>query len=631
MAEVENTEVLFSEVKILDLPTFSVDRGKGYIKWGESDDYPTTLKYLADTHPLHGSILNLKARYLIGTKIKPSVETDSVNLFLKKANHSESWFELSKKIKKDKVHYGGYALLIKSNLLGVPVSFEHVDIGKIRVAENYTGYYIKERDGDSKFKFKETFYPKYKDGIVAPSIYLYKRHSISIDKISDSYPAPDYQGCLMDISTDVEISKFFNSLVLNGFSAGHIITFFTGELKPEAKETIKKKFGAEYQGSEGNKVALVFTSKDSKGVEIAKVDASNLHEQYKELNARNQQNIISGHNVPAILINIQTEGKLGQRNEIDLANEILTTSYVIYEQQDFNDLLKKFCKIKTGTDCDFEIEQFKPIGVELDLTNQTIINLLPKEVVLKYVAKKYGLEIPEAVMAPAAEQNVQQDANEHIKNLTGRQRQNLLSILNKYNKHLKGESGYTKEQALMLLKSGFNLNDEQANTWLGGTSVQMSAEDKQAIFLEYIHDKAIEINPEDELIGEQVVTAKDGVELLQFKKETKSFIQRLVDRFKSKITDDVLEDGTNVYTVYRYGLADGVSGSIVIPTTRDFCRAMVSLTSGNKRLNFETIDAFTNEFGESAWDFRGGFYNNGKETKPYCRHVWIAETRIRKK
>ena len=43
------------------------------------------------------------------------------------------------------------------------------------------------------------------------------------------------------------------------------------------------------------------------------------------------------------------------------------------------------------------------------------------------------------------------------------------------------------------------------------------------------------------------------------------------------------------------------------------------------------IDNISNEFGENAWDYRGGWYNDGTETTPWCRHVWQGQTILRKK
>ncbi len=45
----------------------------------------------------------------------------------------------------------------------------------------------------------------------------------------------------------------------------------------------------------------------------------------------------------------------------------------------------------------------------------------------------------------------------------------------------------------------------------------------------------------------------------------------------------------------------------------------------------KSISAMENDLGENVWDFRGGFYNKDGEITPWCRHVWKAVTKIRRK
>ena len=56
---------------------------------------------------------------------------------------------------------------------------------------------------------------------------------------------------------------------------------------------------------------------------------------------------------------------------------------------------------------------------------------------------------------------------------------------------------------------------------------------------------------------------------------------------------------------------------------------MVNLTR-KKALSYDAIQNLNNDLGEDAWNFRGGFYTDGTETTPWCRHVWLGTTKIRK-
>jgi hypothetical protein len=58
---------------------------------------------------------------------------------------------------------------------------------------------------------------------------------------------------------------------------------------------------------------------------------------------------------------------------------------------------------------------------------------------------------------------------------------------------------------------------------------------------------------------------------------------------------------------------------------------MVNLTESDA-LTYEQIETYTNEFGEDAWNYRGGFYTNPNtgETTPWCRHIWVGETKVKR-
>ena len=123
-------------------------------------------------------------------------------------------------------------------------------------------------------------------------------------------------------------------------------------------------------------------------------------------------------------------------------------------------------------------------------------------------------------------------------------------------------------------------------------------------------------------------------------KKLVNFIDGIFQPTEKGLDKNTEDYDTEIYTVYKYDKRPDVSGSKLISTSREFCRKMVGLTSGTelvdgkmkaKRLTYNEIEDYSNQFGSSAWDFRGGFYNNGNETTPWCRHIWVGETRIKRK
>lgn len=700
-------DIITIKMDVNQLPTYKIDTAGEFIKWGKDNNFPKELLNSYNNHPEHAAIVKGKSRYLSGLKIVPSQDLPQVQQFLAKANRFDSWYELRKKCDSDKAIYGGFACQVTTNLIGQPIEFYHLDMGKIRLSADNCGVWYSEDWTAKSYHLKKTYFPFYKDGFIGASIYYSKDFTPSLNELDGLYPSPDYSSVLLDINTDIEISNFFHSLVKNGFSAGHIITFFSGKLTPEVKEDIKERFQEKHQGTQNaGKVVLSFTNPDGKGAEVVNVTPTGLADQYEALNKRNQQKIITGHNVPGVLFKIKTEGTLGDRNELDLAHELFINEYAKIEQVAFNKFIDKMFKLKTGLDITFEVEQVQPIGKELPLENQNVINALnarDPNIVTNYIIEKYGLKIEAAEIGVPTATVIQEEVqvNEHLKNLTGRQRQNLFNIANKLKK-----GDYTADQALIMIKTGFGLSDADALTFLGIAQDEMNNEvvkvqqsaDKEKRFIEWATSRAIQIDDEDEIIDIEYVNFKDSKQVLKFELSKQKLYtanrfqlsetdlrngilnqlkgnpfakpeelakalnvdkdkvttvlewlaaKKLIDTLGGLLTptekglDKDTEDyETEIYTVYKYDKRPDVSGSKLISTSRDFCRKMVRLTSGTelvdgkmkaKRLTYNEIENYTNEFGEDAWNFRGGFYNDGTETTPWCRHIWVGETRIKRK
>jgi hypothetical protein len=700
-------DIITIKMDVNQLPTYKIDTAGEFVKWGKDNNFPKELLNSYNNHPEHAAILKGKARYLSGLKIVPSQDLPQVQQFLAKANRFDSWYELRKKCDSDKAIYGGFACQVTTNLIGQPIEFYHLDMGKLRLSADNCGVWYSEDWTAKSYHLKKTYFPFYKDGFIGASIYYSKDFTPSLNELDGLYPSPDYSSVLLDINTDIEISNFFHSLVKNGFSAGHIITFFSGKLTPEVKEDIKERFQEKHQGTQNaGKVVLSFTNPDGKGAEVVNVTPTGLADQYEALNKRNQQKIITGHNVPGVLFKIKTEGTLGDRNELDLAHELFINEYAKIEQVAFNKFIDKMFKLKTGLDITFEVEQVQPIGKELPLENQNVINALnlrDPNIVTNYIIEKYGLKIEAAEIGTPSATVIQEEiqVNEHLKNLTGRQRQNLFNIANKLKK-----GDYTADQALIMIKTGFGLSDADALTFLGIAQEEMNNEvvkvqqsaDKEKRFIEWVKANAVDVDDDDEIIDLEYVNFKDSKQVLRFelskqklyttnrlqlsvtdlrnailnqfkgnpfakpeelakalnvdiekinteitwleKKKLGSFLDGIFTPTEKGLDKDTEDYDTEIYTVYKYDKRPDVSGPKRLPTTREFCLQMMIETSGRetvdgknvaRRLTYEQIDAFTNEFGESAWDFRGGFYNDGTETTPWCRHIWVGETRIKRK
>jgi len=275
-------------------------------------------------------------------------------------------------------------------------------MGKLRPHENKAGFWYSEDWNANKWDLKKSYFPIYKDGIKETSIYFYKDHAPSVNKLDSCLPVPEYSSVLLDIDTDIEISNFFNMLVKNGFSAGHIITFFNGKFTPEKKKEIEERFQSKFNGTDNaGKVVIVFTNPDGKGTQVTNITPNGLSEQYDTINKRNENKIVRGHNVPRALFKMETEGSLGDRTVLDLQHELFINEYAKVEQEPFNVFLKKMYKASRGIDCDFSIQQIQLIGKELDLNNVNIVNALnarDPNIVTNYIIKHFGTKFPSSFL-----------------------------------------------------------------------------------------------------------------------------------------------------------------------------------------------------------------------------------------
>lgn len=276
-----------------------------------------------------------------------------------------------------------------------------------------------------------------------------------------------------------------------------------------------------------------------------------------------------------------------------------------------------------------------------------------------------GLPAKNGVVMPGAAQPVTQ-INDNLKNLSGRQWQGVKRIEREVKK------GTTRrEVGAMLLKNGYGLTDFDIDLILG--KVQMSAHDFSARFAALAIDE-----PEGTVIREEYISFRgfaltDGLinsvldmlngdpfqkpeqiakQLDQSVETIKEVINKLdadglinKQRGKNQPTEEGQEKKAppveiEIFTVYKYALAPNVSyannpnriSSDLLSTSHEFCKDMIALTNAGKVWTREALDSLTNEMGQDAWVYRGGFtMKKGGNVDPYCNHVWKAVVKSRTK
>lgn len=708
----------FADSKI---PTFKESRNKDYIKYGDDNKYPDYLTYLFNKSAKHGAIIGGKAFYIFGEGYENGEVV--VNRL------GETLNDVSKKAILDVEIYGGFRLEIIWNAAQKVKEIYHVDYTTIRVGKA-GGYYFKE-NWDILNRDEETFIPAFNpNNPFGSQIYAYNEYRPK----TRYYPLPEYIGSNNFIETDIEISKYYLSAIRNGMTPSKMIQFFKGEPTEDKKREIERRMSQKFAGAENaGKFLLVFNDANAtKSVEVTDLSASDLDKHMIELNKTCQQEIFSGHRVTSpMLFGIKTEGQLGGNTELKVAYELFQATYSKPKANAFDKEVNYIFSFSSQQG-KYELKPTDPIGWQVPDA------LLEKAVTPDDVRAKLGLPVVEKVedtqatktlnaingMSPLVANKVLEQLlpneirslaalppvpggdtpttpngtplsaptldsdtpiipiNDNIKNLTGKQRQNLDRIVKNYK-----QGKITYEVAKHQLQTGFGLSDKDVSIYLGAQPASMSAQEEEEyvadMFDEYgdnrddfeiLKSKKVCFNDDIEAEADEAVfiqeafktwdvtnTEQEIINLIkkdpkitpdiiaqaigQTKKYVLSKLDNLVKRgIIETSTETIGEDEEVVRTIpdavdvvppaegkppvqimvkYSYEVKPGI-GPAIIPTTRTFCRKMITLNRLYSRAEIESISL---RLGYSVWDRKGGWWGKKEE----CRHRWVSNVVVKKK
>lgn len=651
------------------------DKHKGIITYGKDNKYPGYLLSLYKGQPQHKNIVKGKSRYLTGLSLYSENRTAAE--WLKKANPKQSWYKLSEYTDQDQVIFGAFAIKVVPSLAGIPLWHFHVNFACLRpdVEEGYIQYCD---DWEAPYRECEPIrYPIWYPGCKTVSIYVYKNYNPAAKKLMTRFPGIEYDSGIKSIDTLVRIQNYKNSLVSRNFSSGVMVQIFGTPKTPQEEQYIADRLNGNHTGDEaaGNTLVTFTNNPDSKPINVQTIDVGDLDKKFEGVTKSETVNVYAAHGAPPDLFNYisDTSSLFEDKNKIVAQNEYFMNSYVIPSQKHKLNAMAQLFKAATGQEAEFEVEQFDPVGLDLPIENQNIVDAINKRdpnAIPNWIAKKYKLDYstPDQAIDQNLPATIQQaEVNDHLKNLTGKQSQGIMRIVRKYNN---GE--YSEGQAMLLLKGGFGLTDSECKEFLGITQsavpIQQRIEfaknkDFFALFDKYAHDVIDDDVLEVEFVGhvafgkfEFAVDVKTRTAILNLLKgNSKLTDEQLAAALGINVKDvesskrwleqkglvEFLEGEFNltkkgreakktvIYTEYNYDLRPDLKAKgqpVFLSTSRQWCRDFYAKFGvGKKALTFEAIDAMSNEFGENVWDYRGGWYGD----EPFCRHGFVGVTKVR--
>jgi predicted transcriptional regulator len=569
--------MIFQRINFHDnkLPVFKENKAKGFVTFGADNLYPDFLIELFNKSPKHNAIVSAKASYVagIGTEVYGQSTTDIAKIQnkLKSINAYETYEELKAKVAYDAELFNGFAIeVIWNKAKTAPSEYYHIPFKNVR--KGLEGDYVYCADWTDS-KAEKIHYQPY-NPITRESKQIYYCQFYRPGQ--GEYPLPDYVGALKYIEVDTEISNYYLNSIKNGFTAQTHIQLFKGIPLPEEARATARRFKENYQGTD-NAGGLIIQYNDPTEKEsvINNLQPSDFDKQFDLLNKTVQQEIFVAHKVNSpMLFGVRVESQLGGRSELIEAYEMFHHAYIEPRQQKIDDtfayLLEPIASVR------LETINKPPIGLDYQaLFTAGIIDR-------NEARKELGFdEIEEPLNVALSKQNP-----------FGWDDERDIKVFQQYGESADNFEAYKFEFVDAVETAILNVLKENKGLQVGDI-VNITKLDAKVVA------DAIAKLAKAELIK----SYEDGLETTP------------------KGVEEVKRLQTEIVVRYGYALAAGIKGTLVIPTTRDFCRQIVE---SNRVYSREDINAMSAQLGYDVWKRRGEWYTNPDTgiTTPQCRHIW---------
>jgi predicted transcriptional regulator len=647
-------------------PEYREKRGKGYIEFGEKNDYPNYLLALYNKSAKHNAIVKGKVNYIIGNGWKADEADPIAEQFIAQPNQFESLNDLTRKVSIDIEIFGGAYLEVIWSVTGEQLTdVLHIDYTKIRSNTDNTQFWYKKDWNERKDELipMMAFNTKVRQG---KQILYIKEYRPGLD----TYALPGYMGALNYIESDIEVSRHVLGNAQTGFSASKLITLPNGEPSPDEKRNIERRFTDRFSGSDGKKFILSFTTDPARKPIIEDLGASDItKEDFTRVDLIIQNNLFAGHQITSpSLFGIAEPGQLGSRTQIRDSYEIFKNTYVNDKQQFLEAIFTQLATLK-GATSEISIIPVEPIGFEL--SEQALLQIAPKE----WLLEKAGIDVAKYAPTEATQPSLNQEqveVNDNLKNLSGRQYQHLMRVIRQFS-----QGKISKEIAVTMLKSGLGMTDNEVNAMLGIDDDPMtedfsfSALDEDTVIglfrevgepksdYNIIQSKAVFSSRDAFAEGDLIDKTLDKQILALIDKDRKISIddiakavrksrevvqgrlsylvesgavsydpkieERKLTKPLSKLVDDM--DVTTFEVKYSYEwkpIVPSYQRDTPEHPSRTFCRKLISEDRLWSRSGIEMLSA---RLGYSVFDRGGGWWGDS----PSCRHEWRRNVVVKKK
>ena len=312
------------------LPVERFVSGKDLVEWGNRNSYPEYLLDLYNNVPTLRSIINGNIDFVTGDDVSILPLTD--NLPNGQMNNRGDYIrEQIKDIAKDYEIYGGFALQIIRNLIGMVAEVYYIDMRFLRTNKEGNVFYYCE-DWSKSGKKDVLVYPAFMPNLKWDTLddEQRNRNASSILYVKNVhtqvYPAPLYAASIKAWEIERLIDDFHINSLQNQFVSSAIINFNNGdpgdEMKKEIEDAINEKFAG---AANGGRIMLSFNKNKESATDIVEFEVKDFGERYKALSEHSRQQIFTAFRANPNLFGIPTEGN-------GFANEQYAESFKLYNR-----------------------------------------------------------------------------------------------------------------------------------------------------------------------------------------------------------------------------------------------------------------------------------------------------------
>lgn len=233
--------------------------------------------------------------------------------------------------------FGGFAIQVIYNKLGIPVELFPLDFSKCRTNESGSKIFYSKKNW-TKYQTKaeefDKFDPANFDVNHPTQIYYYKG-----DFTNSVYPLPPYYSALRDILTEIQCSEYSLNSVSNGFAARHIINIpDAANLTDEQKYLIKEGIQTKFCGPDSDSNFMLYFADGDNKLEVSKIESDDVPAQYINIKDNARTNIFIAMRATPILFGLPTATngfstneyrdsyKLYDKNVVNPARDIIVES-----------------------------------------------------------------------------------------------------------------------------------------------------------------------------------------------------------------------------------------------------------------------------------------------------------------